>query len=213
VEGPTESGERARLRLLRGAVAGARTLDDLALHVDSLRALADRGSGAAADATDLEASIARLRLLPDSAAPGVPVGDMRLFLAAEEARDVLGAPLLAAALFRQVAEQWPASPYAPKALLAGARLEPSDAEAARARLDSLYPGSPYMAVLRGQAAPEYRVLEDSLEAFAAAQSPAPRRLRPGERRRVEDEPGVRTRRRDRQPGDKTTPDTRHGLEP
>ena len=48
----------------------------------------------------------------------LPQGDLRLFLGAEEAHEILHAPPLAANLFRQLATQWPDSPYAPKALLA-----------------------------------------------------------------------------------------------
>ena len=73
---------------------------------------------------------------------------------------------LAANLFRQLATQWPESPYAPKALLAAQLLDPEDGAFAQARLDSLYPASPYVAMLRGEDAPGYQVLEDSLQAFA-----------------------------------------------
>ena len=110
----------------------------------------------------------------------------------EAARDTIGSPALAAALFRRLADDWPVSPYAPKALLAAERLDPTDTEASRARLDSLYADSPYLAIARGEDAPAYRVLEDSLEAYAAAQTVArpgqPRRPPPGVRRRVEPAP-------------------------
>jgi hypothetical protein len=68
-----------------------------------------------------------------------------------------------------VAQDWPASPDAPKALLAAEQLDPTDPDSLRARLDSLYPDSPSLALVRGEDAPGYRVLEDSLEAFAAAE--------------------------------------------
>ena len=192
-----ESGERARLQLLRLQLGAARTLDDLAASGDSLAAMARRPSGVAAEAGQIEATVVRLRQLPDSAAPSVPRGDLRLFLGAEAARDSVGSPFLAAALFRRLADDWPVSPYAPKALLAAERLDPTDIDASRARLDSLYADSPYLAIARGEDAPAYRVLEDSLEAYAAAQivaQPArpgqPRRPLPGVRRRVEpDRPG------------------------
>jgi len=169
VPGRHESGERARLRLLRLALGNARTLDDLSLLGDSLAALGRRSSGAALEAAGLAGAVARVRLLPDSAGPGVPLGDLRLFLGAELARDSLAAPALAAGLFRRLADDWPASPYAPKALLAAAQLDPTGADASRARLDSLYAGSPYLLVVRGGDAPGYRMLEDSLAAFAATQ--------------------------------------------
>ena len=56
------------------------------------------------------------------------------------------------------------------------------ADASRARLDSLYADSPYLAIARGEDAPAYRVLEDSLEAYAATQMVA-RPARPGQPRR------------------------------
>ena len=164
-----ESGERARFRMLRHDLARARALEDLAAPGDSLAALARRTSGVAAEAELLAATVARLRELPDSASATVPQGDLRLFLGAEAARDTVGAPVLAAGLFRRLADEWPASPYAPKALLAAERLDPTDSEASRVRLDSLYADSPYLAVARGEEAPAYRALEDSLEAYAATQ--------------------------------------------
>lgn len=187
-----ESGERARLQLLRLQLGAARTLDDLAAPGDSLAALAGRTSVVAAEAGQIKATVVRLRQLPDSAAPSVPRGDLRLFLGAEAARDTVGSPLLAAALFRRLADDWPVSPYAPKALLAAERLDPTDIDASRARLDSLYADSPYLAIARGEDAPAYHVLEDSLEAYAATQivaQPArpgqPRRPAPGAGRGVE----------------------------
>ncbi len=165
----TESATRARLHLVRQAMSGVSTLDDLAPFADSLALLGRQTSSAAAEATALAAEITRVRQLSDSARPDVPQGDLRLFLGAEAARDSLRAPQLAAALFRQVGNDWPLSPYAPKALLAAQLIEPVDVDSERARLDSLYPNSPYLALVRGEDAPGYRVLEDSLKAFAARQ--------------------------------------------
>ncbi|MDQ3139037.1 MAG: hypothetical protein M3Q93_15805, partial [Gemmatimonadota bacterium] len=143
VKGRTESGEHARLGLVKLALRGVRTLDDLAPLADSLAALAGRGSGAASEASALDAAVARLRLLADSSGPGVPRGDLHLFLGAETARDGIRAPALATALFRRLANEWPASPYAPKAIMAAQQLDPSEFGTARARLDSLYADSPY----------------------------------------------------------------------
>ena len=205
VKGRTESGERARLDLVRRTLTHARTLADLAPPADSLTALAQGGSGAAADALGLGATIARVRQLPDSAAPSVPQGDLRLFLGAEEVRDGLQAPALAASLFRQVAVDWPASPYAPKALLAAQLLDPEEPEAAQARLDSLYRDSPYLAMLRGEEAPAFQALEDSLQTYAAAQLQAAARVQPGAPRGNQGQPlpGQPQRRRDNQPGGRT----------
>ncbi len=216
LKGRTDGGERARLHLLRLALSGARTLDDLAPHGDSLAALAARGSGAAGEAAMLQASVARLRILVDSSGPDVPRGDLRLFLGAEEAREQVGAPALAAGMFRRLADEWPTSPYAPKALLAASQLAPADVEDARARLDSLYQDSPYLAVLRGEEAPAYQVLEDSLQAFALTQSvAAPRQRPPTARRRPLGEDGVNDRpgRRESQPAAEDGLRPRRGLDP
>jgi hypothetical protein len=215
MQGRTDGGERARMQLLRLALTGARTLDDLGPPADSLAALATRGGTAATDAATLASSIARIRLLADSAGPGTAQGDLRLFLGAEEARDALAAPALAAGLFRRLADEWPASPYAPKALLAADHLVPGDAEAARARLDSLYQDSPYLAVLRGEDPPTYRALEDSLQAFALAQMATGRRqLPPAVRRRlIENDKVEGDRRRGRLPADEDRARPRRGLEP
>lgn len=214
VEGHTDGAVRARLELLRRSLARARTLDDLAPAADSLAALVEGGGGAAAEAGRLGATVGRLRALGDSAP--LPQGDLRLFLGAEDAHEILGAPPLAANLYRQLASQWPASPYAPKALLAAQLLDPEDGAFAQARLDSLYPASPYVAMLRGEEAPGFQALEDSLQAFAARQPPPQARPRP--RRGVPDadegRPGQPAqRRRDVQPDDDNTSGRRPVLEP
>ena len=66
------------------------------------------------------------------------------FLAAEVARDSLGAPALAHALFAQVARDFAGSPVAPKALLAAAALLPDSAAIYSARARDRYPESPYV---------------------------------------------------------------------
>lgn len=169
VQGATESAERARVRLLRAGLSSARTLEDLGRNSDSLAALATRMTSAGIEAAALQLQVQQLRQLDDSARPGVAQGDLRLFLGAESARDSLHAPLLAATLFRRLADEWPVSPYAPKALLAAQRLDPADPGGIHDRLDSLYHDSPYLALMRGEDAPGYRQLEDSLQTFAAAQ--------------------------------------------
>jgi hypothetical protein len=211
-----ESGQRARLRLLRLELSRTATLDELPPLGDSLAALATGLDAAASEAAALQGTVHRLRGLPDSAAPSVPLGDLRLFLGAEAARDSLLAPALATALFLRLIEDWPASPYAPKALLAAGHLDPDRAEAFRTRLDSLYPDSPYLAVARGQDAPGYRVLEDSLGTFAAAQSFSRARPPQGVRRRPRDEdepaaPGQRPR--PGRPADDDAPNRRRQPEP
>jgi tetratricopeptide (TPR) repeat protein len=210
VPGHTESGAHARLRLLHRRLSATRTLDDLAPIHDSLAVLGKLEGGAGAEATVLAATVSRVRSLADSGGPGLAEGDLRLFLGAEAVRDTLRAPALAAGLFRRVVDDWPASPYAPKALLAIGQLDPSEAEASRARLDSLYPDSPYLALARGQDAPGYRELEDSLAAFAGKQVVRARpTFRAKPQRAVEpDEPEPGDRPRRRRPADETEPGKR-----
>jgi tetratricopeptide (TPR) repeat protein len=213
IPGASESPERARLRLLRLALGRARGMDELPPLADSLAAVTRRPSGSGSEARGLEATLGRLRLLTDSSGSDVPLGDLRLFLGAEVARDSLLAPALAASLFRRLADDWPASPYAPKALLAVGQLDPAEGDEARARLDSLYADSPYLAVVHGQDAPGYRLLEDSLAAFAMTQATGrPPVLPAGGRGRVVEpkEPASGERPR---PGEPDEPRRRRQLEP
>ncbi len=88
-----------------------------------------------------------------------------LFLAAEVARDSLRAPALALSLFRDLPASAPASPFAPKALLAASAIAPDSASAFRARLDGAYAASPYAALVDGggaEAAERVRVLDARL---------------------------------------------------
>jgi hypothetical protein len=114
-----------------------------------------------------------------SITPDSVQGDLQLFLAAESARDSLVAPFLAEAMFRRIPDGFPASPYAPKAILAVQHMNPAWVDSARALLEGRYNTSPYLAMVRGETTDEYRVLEDSLGAFAQAQlvrkSPTTRR--------------------------------------
>jgi hypothetical protein len=127
--------------------------------------------------------IQRLRAEYDSLDPTAPAGDLRTFLGAEAMRDSLGATRIATELFRRLAERAPASPYAPKALLALAQLDPAAADSVSALLDARYPASPYVLAVHGLAAPGFRVLEDSLRKFADARTAAPP-ARPVRRGRV-----------------------------
>jgi len=104
--------------------------------------------------------------------------DLGLFLAAETARDTLAAPHLAGALFRQVADDWPESPYTPKALLALGLVDSVWADSARALLTTRYAASPYVAYVQGTSLPEYQSLEDSLRAFSLRAQSRPRPVQP-----------------------------------
>ncbi len=192
-EGDAGAAATARMELLRAKLATVSELRDL----DSVTAALGREATGplAADAAALGRVVDRVRAA-DSITALTPQGDLRLFLVAEAARDSVGSPPLAASLFRRVADFWPDSPYAPKALLAAEVLVPATPDLL-AILDARYPGSPYVARLRGEDAPALRALEDSLGAFAVAAAavrapevqkdtlqerrsrPAPLRPRPG----------------------------------
>jgi hypothetical protein len=181
---------------------------DLAHVADSLRPLASRVTPASQEAKLLLMTIGAVQSSLDSTGPDVPQGDMRLFLAAETVRDTLAAPVLAAGMFRQVVETWPESPYAPKAMLAGRVLDPEWGETVRPVLEEKYAASPYMAFLRGEDPAEYRVLEDSLQAYVYQVSATQRRAAPGARPGVV-QPPPGTTIRTTQP----RPTQRRGLEP
>jgi len=72
------------------------------------------------------------------------------FLAAEVARDVVGAIPLARTLFLAMAREFPTSSLAPKALLAAADLTPDSAEVWRAKVTDAYGASPYAHALAGK---------------------------------------------------------------
>lgn len=111
--------------------------------------------------------LAAVRL--DSIAPGDPQGDLRGFLLGELLRDSLQAPGLAMVVWRRVVQDYPASPYAPKALLALGTAGRVPADSIVALLRTSYPRSPYLVAFLGSDDPGYRVLEDSLYRFGMRQ--------------------------------------------
>ncbi len=193
VGGVSAAGTSARVQLARRGLQGARTVDDLAKPIQVLDSLTGGASaresgagvsetlGGVGEAGELRATLVRIRDASDSSAARAPTTDLRLFLAAELARDTLAAPALATSLFRRVADDWPDSPYAPKALLAVMMLDPVWADSARDLLATRYSASPYVAYVQGNPLPEYQALEDSLKAFDVATQAAERRppTRPG----------------------------------
>ena len=182
--GATSAGFSARVQLTRRGLRSTRTVDDLAQPIKLLDSLAGgsarEGGGAVGDAGQLHATLVRIHAASDSSSARAAAADLRLFLAAELARDTLEAPLLAASLFRRVADDWPDSPYTPKALLAVGMLVPAWADSARDLLATRYAASPYVAYVQGNALPEYKALEDSLQAFAVATQARERQARPGQ---------------------------------
>jgi hypothetical protein len=99
----------------------------------------------------------------------------------EAARDSLEAPRLAHGIFLRMLNDWPDSPFGAKAVLAAQQLDPEWADSGRVLLETRYPDSPYLAMIRGEENSAYRTLEDSLGAFAAASTVPSRRgrARPG----------------------------------
>jgi tetratricopeptide (TPR) repeat protein len=197
------SGERARMRLTRLSLMRATSVSELPPIARELDQRIEGRGELAGDAAQLRESVGRILTAADSASAGAAQADLRLFLAAETARDSLAAPALAASLFRTIVETTPDSPYAPKAILAGQALDPVWGEWAVPLLEARYAGSPYVAYLQGGEPYGYRELEDSLQSFAlsvgAAGPPAARR------------PGARRDSLPTRPG--ATPPPRRGLEP
>lgn len=104
----------------------------------------------------------------DSLVLGQPVADIRAFLLAEFARDSVGARRMAVALFERIGSEAPASPYAPKALLAAAVLDSAAGDSLRGLVLARYAESPYVLALNGASPPAFATLEDSLLTYAQA---------------------------------------------
>jgi tetratricopeptide (TPR) repeat protein len=209
--GKTLDGRRARFRLTRRSLARIHSVAELASVSDSLGALSESVALEDEEAMPLRLTVDRVRAVADSTDSATPQADLRLFLIAEVARDSLGAPTLAVTLFRRIVEQSPTSPYAPKALLAAQQLDSAWADSAHALLAERYSDSPYLAMLRGEEAPGYRLLEDSLRTFAAVQT-IPRRAGRVFRRPVDTDraPGVAPGRRPGVTDSLGAPDQRTG---
>lgn len=149
-----------------------------------------RQAGAATGEMILHGNILR-RIFQAGTDEGGSDQSLAMFLAAEAARDTLGAPHLAAGAFLQVPERYPQSPLVPKAILAAALLRPAVADSLIAVLRREYPESPYTRALRGEAGIDFVILEDSIRtailgprASAERRGAEIRRLRRG----VEEEP-------------------------
>ncbi len=175
---------RAQMQLIMDAVTGASTPDDLRNLTDSLTALVAR-TGAPSAPADLQRRVSLVLALSDSSAPDKPTGDLQRFLGAEIARDSLGAPRLAAGMFVSVAEVWPESPFAGKALLAARALDDSAALRTEGWVENRFASNPYVALLAGGDGGAVQQLEDSLAAFtrtfASAQAATKSTTTPGRR--------------------------------
>ncbi len=179
VDSAGEFGEGARLRLTRLKLRRVGSVSQLPPIAKELDERAARRGAVAGEAAQLRQAVARVLTAGDSVSAGAAQADLRLFLAAEIARDSLAAPALAASLFRTIVEATPDSPYAPKAILAGKVLDPVWGESATPLREGRYAGSPYVAFIQGAEPYGYRELEDSLQSFAlglaAARRPPARR--------------------------------------
>jgi tetratricopeptide (TPR) repeat protein len=168
-----EAAGRAGLALVRLDLRRASQPEHLPPVVKALQRLAERYELVSEEIRQLSATVTGVHTAGVSITPMTPQGDLRLFLAAEAARDSLDATRLAEGIFRRILEEWPASPYAPKAVLAAQQLDSTWVDSARVILEERYLDSPYLAMIRGDASSEYRQLEDSLGAFAASLTVAP----------------------------------------
>jgi len=192
--GSRDAAGRASLQLVRLDLRYARQAEDLQPALTTLKQLAGKFESVAYEATQLAASVEGVHGAATTMTWETPQGDLRLFLAAEAARDSLGAPALAAGLFRRILQDYPNSSYAAKVVLAAQQLDPTWTDSARGLLENRYLDSPYLTMIRGEGSEEYRQLEDSLGAYAA--SLVPKAAPGGVRRRptVRDDAGDPARR-------------------
>ena len=119
-----------------------------AVTLDDARTRLDVAKRRAVDAARLAGVDSALRLVARLAEP-VDTTGASLFLAAEVARDAVGAIPLARALFLRAAREHPKASLAPRALLAAANLSPDSADTWRATVVETYGSSPYAQALRG----------------------------------------------------------------
>ena len=159
---------QSRLVFLRIRMARMTTLDSLrAVRTDLDDMLQSAGSTGIQLGRYLR--IASLVLeTADSVTAGAASPDVRLFLVAELTRDSLEMPRLAGILLNRIATEYPASSYAAKAWLALKATDGIAADSVDAILSARYPNSPYFLAARGEDAPGFVALEDSLYRFAIA---------------------------------------------
>ena len=181
VGGAGDAAGRADLQLVRLDLSRASGPQELPSLIQALQGVAQKHRTVAQEVSQLRATALRVMTSYDSVSAGSPQGDLRLFLLGEAARDSLEAPRLAHGVFLRILNEWPDSPYAPKAVLAAQQIVPEWADSGRVLLETRYLDSPYLAMIRGEEGSAYRSLEDSLGAFASASAVPPRggRPRPG----------------------------------
>ncbi|HEX5004746.1 MAG TPA: hypothetical protein VFV65_05480, partial [Gemmatimonadales bacterium] len=168
----TDASLIARLHVAQYLLAQADTFAGLEAARPGLTSLSEVGGPSSIQAIRYLRVMDRLRGFTDSISPSVPQGDLATFVMAESVRDGLPAPGIAAQLFATLAAWWPASPYAPKALLALAALQPASAASIFEGLECDYPDSPYLLLVAGNVTPAVLALEDSLRVYSVGAPPA-----------------------------------------
>jgi len=175
----TNGSLAARLHLANFILGQADTLSELELARAELAPLAEFGGPSAISAINYLRVLDRAKAYADSVSPGAPQGDLATFVLAESVRDILPAPRVAAELFAALPVFWPASPYAPKALLALAEMRQDELDSILDTLWADYSDSPYLLLVAGDVTPAVIALEDSLQAYstgaAASRAPGVRR--------------------------------------
>jgi predicted negative regulator of RcsB-dependent stress response len=178
VETSGSDSTAARIAKLQRILARARMsadLGDLFWLADSLEQVVLEGG---TETSSEERSVLALRSAADAAAltldgqvtrGGIATDqrDLEIFLAAEGLRDIVRAPVLAAALFRRLQVVFPHSVIAPKALIAAAVLDEARSDSLLGVVQLRYPTSPYTLALDGIVGDEYTVVEDSLRTLLA----------------------------------------------
>jgi tetratricopeptide (TPR) repeat protein len=205
IGGHNDAAGRASLQLILLDLRHARRVEDLPPVVDALKSVSERFETVTHESTLLGGTVGGIHTAATAVTWETPRGDLRLFLAAEAARDSLRAPALAEGLFHRILDDYPNSSYAAKVVLAVQQLDSTWADSARGLLEGRYLDSPYLAVIRGESSEEYRQLEDSLGAYAATlavKPPAPGVRRTPSVREDRDKP----RRRPPAPGTSGVPE-------
>ena len=158
--GDSLEGRLATAHLAMGEIRITDDLERVTELTDELGSLMLEGGEVIDLAGRFAAILDDIVIAVDEAAPRH--ADLVIFRRAEEARDSLSAGPLAIRLFLLVAERYPTSVIAPKALLAAASLRPVLHDSVQLVLRRRYPDSPYTHAFAGDFRPEYTTIEDSI---------------------------------------------------
>ncbi len=181
--GSSVATKQAQITLAVAELGQVHTVPQLNPFVDRLGDIQEQGGPTALQARRLLNSIQTVQGAVDSSLVDRPQADLRYFMAAELARDSLKANDLAGTLLRDILNRWPESPYAPKAALALTLVGTGSDDSLREAVFSRQSASPYLLAIRGEPAPGFQQLEDSLRLFMARYRPTATRgkapARPG----------------------------------